>query len=90
VEYRDIDFVQREVPLDGNTFTGCTFRNCLLIYSGGDVDMSANRLKQNIKWRFEGPASATFKLLSAIYNDSREGGKELVEEFFELIRRGQV
>lgn len=26
-----------EIPLDGNTFTNCTFTGCRLIYSGGPL-----------------------------------------------------
>jgi hypothetical protein len=34
MEYRDKTFENRDVLLDGNVYTGCTFRNCRLLIRG--------------------------------------------------------
>lgn len=89
MEYRDKDFSGEDVLLDGNVFTGCTFRNCRLIFAARDVfQVGACNFNENIKWHFDGPAALTLQFLTAIYHEAGEGGRELVENTFKKIRRG--
>ena len=89
MEYRDKDFDGQDVLLDGNTFSGCTFQNCRMIFRGTKgPKLSANHFKQNVQWSFDGPAGLTLQFMSAFYNGRGEGGKEMIEALFEQIRRG--
>jgi hypothetical protein len=89
VEYRDQDFEGKVVMLDGNTFTGCTFRNCKIVFgASASVMIGPNHFKENVDWTFVGAAAATLEFLSQFYNSTSEGGRELIERTFEQIRRG--
>jgi hypothetical protein len=90
MEFRDKDFNGEEVTLDDNTFTGCTFRNCTVIYRGSSkLHVSGNRFLENVKWKLDGPAAATVQFLAAVYNGMGEGGRDLVENTFKQIRGGK-
>jgi len=60
---RNREFVEEEVILDHNTFDGCAFRRCILIYHGhGPTDLLNNEFSEN-SWRFRGPADRFLRLL---------------------------
>ena len=40
MQFTDQVFDGGEVPLDGNSYSNCTFRNVTLQYAGGDLDMT--------------------------------------------------
>lgn len=89
MEYRDQDFKGQDIVLDGNTFTGCTFRQCRVVFRGtAPFTLSANRFKEDIEWAFDGAAALTLKVLSGLYHGAGEGGRKLIEQTFERIRRG--
>lgn len=88
MEYRDKDFNEQEILLDGNTFTGCTFRNCRITYLGeGGFKLEACHFKEGMRWYFDRSAAATLNFLAMAYHSMGEGGRELVEKTFEDIRR---
>ena len=88
-EYRDRDFTGQTVQLDGNTFTGCTFRDCTLEFGGsGPLTLGANHFKEHVKWVFTGCAATTIAFMTGIYHGAGEGGRKLIEQTFENIRRG--
>jgi hypothetical protein len=76
-------FDNSKVLLDGNDFTACEFRNCTLIYNGGEMRMSENRFTECL-WKFGGGALRTIQLLRDIH--ASPGGKELVEQVIDQIR----
>jgi len=89
-EYRDKDFTGQTVQLDDNTFTGCTFRDCTLVFRGsGPLTLNANHFKENVKWAFAGYAARTIEFMTGIYHGAGEGGRQLIEKTFENIRRGR-
>jgi hypothetical protein len=89
MEIRDQIIENQDVLLDGNTFTGCTFRNCRLIFRAtAPIQLSANHFKENVQWFLDGPAGMTLKFLASMYHGGGEGGRDLVENTFEQIRRG--
>lgn len=76
------------VLLDNNEFRDCVFADCELVFAGGGpVALSGNVFK-NVKWSFEGAAARTLQFLTAMYHGAGPGGRELVENTFEAIRRG--
>ena len=44
---------------------------------------------QDVKWTFDGPGSLTYSFLMALYHGGGEGGRQLVENTFDQIRKGQ-
>jgi hypothetical protein len=90
MNYRDQDFDGQEVLLDGSIFTGCTFRNCRLVFKAmAPVGMSACHFKENVQWAFDGPAALAVEFMAAMYHGCGEGGRKLIEETFNEIRRGR-
>ena len=62
IEDQDVDYV------DGNVFTGCTFRRCRFVFRGTDsVVISVCRLV-DCTWKAGGPAGNTIKFLSEMYS----------------------
>lgn len=88
MQFRDQDFTGQDVALDGNTFTGCTFRDCRMIFRAeSPVTLGANHFKENVKWVFDGPAMLTIDFLRGLYHGLGEGGRKLIEQTFQDIRR---
>jgi hypothetical protein len=90
VEFRDMDFDGKDITLGANTFTGCTFRNCRVVFDGTPgLKLRANKFKENIQWVFDNHAANTILFLTMMYESEGGGGRELVEGTFENIRRGR-
>ena len=90
MEFRDQDFTGQEITLDGNTFTGCTFRNCRVVFRAtAPCTLTANSFKENINWTFDGPAALTVQFMTALYHGMGKGGRELIEQTFKNIQGGR-
>ena len=63
---RDKHFTNQRVEIDGKRFTSCTFKNCELIYSGGDVEFGLGCVVNDCRPEFSGPARRTVLLLHAL------------------------
>jgi hypothetical protein len=88
VDYRDEDFDGKTVVLDGNTFTGCTFRNCTIVYrASASIHVAASHFKENVNWTFQGSAKGTLDFLRFLCHSCGEGGKKLFEGTCDEIRR---
>jgi hypothetical protein len=88
-EYREKTFEGKEVHLDGSTFTGCTFRDCRLMFEATALpDLGANRFEGKIQLAFHGKAGMTMQLLMMIYQRGGKSGAEAVEYLFNVIRHG--
>src|SRR5689334_3060827 len=62
VDYKDQTFENVDVPLDGNSFENCTFRDVVFTFGGGDLVMK-NCAMDRFSFRFEGPlANGLFAL----------------------------
>lgn len=84
MKFHDQDFVKQDIDLSGNTYTGCLFSECRIIFTGiGETQLLTNKFN-NCQWIFQGPAGNTLMFLNKLYNDQ---GKELVEQLIEQIRR---
>ena len=89
MEYREEIFENETVELDGNTFTGCTFRNCVLMFEAtAPPNLAANHFHENVVFAFKGCATALPHLLTMLYQRGGEGGRKLVEDLFDAIRDG--
>lgn len=88
MEYRDKDFEGETVLLDGNTFTGCTFRRCVIRFgASAPIDLAANHFREDCQWQFGGAAGQTLKVLAGLYG-SGEGGRQIAEDAIQQIRNG--
>lgn len=89
-EYRNQVLENQEVQIDGNSFFGCTFRNCRMIFkaTGAPVQMEDCKF-EGVRWDFEGPAFQTLNFMTALHEGAGPGGRRLVEETFENIRQGR-
>lgn len=75
------------VQLDGNQFVDCHFEGVSLVFAGtAPVHFNGCHFV-NVRWEFDGPAVLTLSFLAALYRGLGEGGRHLVEQIFEEIRR---
>ena len=79
-------FSARVVNLDGAIFEKCEFRNCTLIYSGGDLPQMSDCQIQDCEWRFEGAAGKTINFMKGIYHGLGPPGQEIIEATFRSIK----
>jgi len=70
------------VLLDGETFTDCDFRDCRLVYSGGEPAVFAGCKFGNCDWKYEEAAARTLAHLKAVWN---AGGKPSVQALIKDI-----
>lgn len=88
MDYRDKTITGERVMLDGNTFTGCTFEKCRLVFKAMDVCTLGACRFIDCGWEFEGPAATALKFLTALYHGGGEAARKVVESTFENIRKG--
>jgi hypothetical protein len=74
------------VRMDYNQFEGVTFNRCRIHYAGGPYYAVGCKFIDCL-WIFDGPAGNMLRLMAMIYHN--EGGKDMIEETFGDIRRGQ-
>lgn len=75
-------FENERVALDNHNFTNCTFRHCVLVYSGTTEMSLTNCRFEEVEWEFDGPAARVLSFLHATYQNGRDG-----EEFVRAIFR---
>ncbi|MBI3861742.1 MAG: hypothetical protein HY290_07585 [Planctomycetia bacterium] len=80
-------FKDESIHLDGQAYETCTFENCTLIFSGGEIPTVAGCEFRDCQWRLEGAADRTVSFLKSLYHVLGEGGRTLIEAKFEVIRK---
>jgi hypothetical protein len=88
MEHRDTTFRRGEVVLDGDTFIGCSFLECRLVFYSSKPCYLAGCTFDQVAWRVYGSAAETFNFLARLYHSGGEEGRRLVEDTFDSIRRG--
>ena len=73
-EYTGHTFQGGRVALDGNSFKGCTFDSCELVFSGGIPPALSGCSFRNTSMKFEGTAGNTIAFLKAMLEE--------IESFF--------
>jgi len=73
------------VPLDGERFSSCEFRDCRLVYSGGEPPVFDNCRIEDCEWRMEDAAERTLAFLKAVWG---AGGKATVQGLIKEITGG--
>lgn len=88
-EFRDRTFEDERIYVEGQTFTGCTFRRCRFVFTGVALThhMTANTI-EGFSVEFEGPALNTVGFLQGLY---ATGGEEraFVEDVIDAIQSGR-
>ncbi|WP_158912578.1 hypothetical protein [Caulobacter sp. S45] len=70
------------VVLDGESFEGCEFRDCRLVYTGEAVPIFDQCRFDNCEWKFEGAAARTLAHLKLVWS---VGGKAQVQAHIKEI-----
>ena len=75
-------FNHETVVLDGEHFADCEFRDCRLVYAGGEAPKFEHCKFIDCDWRFEGAAQQTLAYLKAMWG---AGAKPKVQELIKEI-----
>jgi hypothetical protein len=70
------------VPLDGEMFADCEFRECRMVFSGGKPPVFDNCRFDACDWRFEDAAANTLAHLKGVW---AAGGKAQVQALIKEI-----
>ncbi|MBI5941402.1 MAG: hypothetical protein HY859_13340 [Caulobacterales bacterium] len=70
------------VPLDGEMFADCEFRECRMVYSGGKPPVFDNCRFDACDWRFDDAAARTLAHLKVVW---AAGGKAQVQALIKEI-----
>ncbi len=83
--YREQLIANDAVVLDGHEFVACEFRDCRMIYKGGEMPRLAQCHFVRCTWQLDEAAQRTVLFLRGVYH-SGAGGRELVEQTLKHIR----
>ena len=75
-------FNHETVTLDGESFDACEFRDCRLVYSGGETPVFQNCQFHGCEWKQDDAAARTLAYLKAVWN---AGGKPTVQALIKDI-----
>jgi hypothetical protein len=84
----DKTFEDQQVRLDGNEYIKCIFKHCELQFGAMEPVTMVECSFDQCSWSFTGAAALTVKFMTALYHGAGEGGRKLIEQTFEDIRRG--
>ena len=70
------------VALDGQEFSDCEFRDCRLVYAGGEPPVFNRCRFHDCDWRFEDAAANTLAHLKGVW---AAGGKAQVQALIKTI-----
>jgi hypothetical protein len=75
-------FNHETVALDGERFSSCEFRDCRLVFRGGEPPLFDDCTFDDCDWRFEGAAANTLAHLKEVW---AAGGKTTVQALIKTI-----
>lgn len=87
MRYEDKTFEGEEIRLDGNEYVNCAFVSCHFHYGGADAVAFSNCRFDQCQWAFVDSASNTLRFMAGLYHGLGQGGRELIEQLFESIRK---
>jgi hypothetical protein len=70
MKFKDTEFLEGEVGVDGIAFKNCRFKNSRLIYSGGAQPIFEHCSFENITWGFNNAAENTIRFLRYMSQDN--------------------
>jgi hypothetical protein len=87
--HQNESFKDQRIELSGNSFHGCTFERCELVYRGDPSPTFQDNEFIDSVFLFTDSAIRTIYFLSNMYHTGA-GGREVVEKTFDDIRRGAI
>ena len=63
-----VTYSHETVVLDGQEFSDCEFRDCRLVYSGGEVPVFADCRFHACEWKVEDAAARTLVFLKGVWS----------------------
>jgi hypothetical protein len=78
-------FNHETVVLDGESFADCEFRDCRLVYNGGEPPSFSQCRFDDCDWKFEDAAARTLAFLKVVWG---AGGKAPVQAMIKEITGG--
>ena len=78
-------FNHETVLLDGDSFVDCEFRDCRLVFSGGEPPTFSGCRFDDCEWKFEDAAARTLAQLKLVWN---QGGKGPIQALIKEITGG--
>jgi hypothetical protein len=87
MEHADKTFTESRQLVDGNRYTNCKFDRCAIVYGGGPIPHLIDCTLDNCSWHFEDAAERTLAFLHHLYHGTGEGGREMIESTFEMVRQ---
>ena len=63
-----VTYSHETVPLDGQAFSDCEFRDCRLVYTGGEVPIFSDCRFHACEWKFEEAAQHTLAYLKTVWS----------------------
>ena len=79
--FSNTNFANQIIHLDGNSFEGCKFKGCRLVYSGESIVSFNNCVFIDVKWEMKDAAARTADFLRAIYHGFGSEGRSIIETF---------
>lgn len=90
MRYENKVFEDQTIRLDGNEYIGCTFRRCELQFgASAPISLVNNSFGEQVTWSFTDAAAMTIQFMTGLYLGADQGGRKLIENTFDNIRRGQ-
>src|SRR5687767_12151499 len=77
------DDTTSEVEVDGNTYQGCSFKNCMFVYRGGPPPRFSHCSFDNPNFRFADAAANTLDFMTALFHSPF---RKNMEQTFKNIR----
>lgn len=87
VTHKNQTFENVNVDLDGHSYDGCTFRNCQLVYRGGEPPTIINCSFYGVTFGFDDAAGRTVNFMSLLFHG---GFRHVIDATFNNIRHGTV
>ena len=77
-----VTYNHETVVLDGETFADCEFRDCRLVYAGGQPPIFTQCRFDGSEWKYDDAAARTLAHLKIVWN---VGGKASVQSLIKDI-----
>ncbi len=78
-------FNHETVLLDGDSFSDCEFRDCRMVYAGGEVPHFEHCRFDGCEWKFDDAAARTLAHMKLVWS---AGGKAPVQALIKEITGG--
>jgi hypothetical protein len=83
MKYENVEFSDSDVQVDSSIFDKCKFKNCTLIFEGGDPPSFVNCNFDNTNFAFTKAAGNTLQFLANLYKGSF---RVIAEDAIDTIR----